>query len=96
MVFDELVSTRFTGRQRSWTRELPRGCHVSGGLGVGRANKAQSRRGSAEEEEDGGEGRGKWCGLGGTHEYWVSQAVLLGGGEQGEESGRGRKKWWSS
>lgn len=40
-LYRKLVSTRFTGRRGSWTRELPRGCHVSGGLGVGTANKAQ-------------------------------------------------------
>jgi hypothetical protein len=70
------------GRQRSWSRELPRGCHVSGGLGE---SGEQTRRSQGEAwRVRAGQGRAVQDG---THEYWVLQAVLLGGGEEGEESG---------
>jgi hypothetical protein len=83
----KLVSTRFTGRQRSWSRELPRGCHVSGGLGVGRANKAQqSRQAGRIEGACGCVGRG-WIGKVLTSTGCLADGAARGGEEEEGEGG---------
>ena len=79
-----LASSLFTGRPKSWTRELARGCHVSGGLG-----EQASKHGAVKAEDLGGASTAQRSGAG-SHLRGVCDADgAARGGEEGEEWGGG-------
>lgn len=72
-----LASSLFTGRPKSWTRELARGCHVSGGLG-----EQASKHGAGKAEDLGGASTAQRGGAG-SHLRGVGGADgAAGGGEE--------------
>lgn len=75
-----LASSLFTGRPKSWTRELARGCHVSGGLG-----EQASKHGAVKAEDLGGASTAQRSGAG-SHLRGVCDAD--GAARGGEEERR--------